>query len=180
MDELFLLPPCPVALPRAYWLYPEKKILSSHIMLIQPSEAEFTRVMDKVNEAAHNDYDMEIINYLYQGNTLVLPHRRYGMLTAEFRREPGEHVKYLGSDREVWDPVAILNEAKFVHFSDWPVPKPWLRMSDKVRRDNQPKCRTIDGVESCAERDIWNGFYDEFAERRKVRPPERPSPHPFR
>jgi hypothetical protein len=180
MDELFFLPTCPVALPRAYWLYPEKKILSSQIMLIQPSEAEFARVMDKVNEAARNDYDMEIINYLYEDNALVLPHRRYDLLTAEFRGDPDDHAKYLGSDSEEWDPVAILNEAKFVHFSDWPVPKPWLRMSDGVKQDKQPKCREINGVESCVERDIWNGFYDDFAERRKVHLPERLSSCSFR
>ncbi|KAJ6101031.1 hypothetical protein N7499_000661 [Penicillium canescens] len=35
-DELFLLP-CPVALPRAYWLNPDDQVLSSQLLLIKPS-----------------------------------------------------------------------------------------------------------------------------------------------
>ncbi|KAF9767781.1 N-acetylglucosaminyltransferase [Fusarium sp. DS 682] len=127
MDELFLLPPCPVAMPRAYWLYndnPPKKILSSQLMLIQPDDVEFERIVQKMNSIGPNDYDMEIVNSLYLDSAMILPHRKYDMLTAEFRTK--DHAAYLGSDREQWDPNAVLNEAKFVHFSDWPVPKPWI------------------------------------------------------
>ncbi|PFH60217.1 hypothetical protein XA68_11313 [Ophiocordyceps unilateralis] len=177
MDELFLLPPCPVAMPRAYWLYPDKKMLSSQLMLVQPSQREFQRVMEKINSAKSNDYDMEIVNDLYQDSAMILPHRPYDLLTAEFRTD--NHVNYLGSDREAWDPVAIYNEAKFVHFSDWPVPKPWISMSEQVRAEKQPKCHTKDGVEQCVERDFWNGFYDDFRRRREVSllaPPPPPPP----
>jgi alpha-N-acetylglucosamine transferase len=169
LDELFLLPSCPVAMPRAYWLYPEKQILASHIMLLQPSAAEFERVMDRVSQSAANDYDMEVVNALYRDSALVLPHRPYGLLTIEFRGEPDQHAYYLGSDQEEWDPVAVFNEAKYLHFSDWPVPKPWLPTPESVRLDKQPKCHLRHGVESCAERDLWNGFYSEFRERREVR-----------
>ncbi|RDA88635.1 hypothetical protein CP532_5841 [Ophiocordyceps camponoti-leonardi (nom. inval.)] len=165
MDELFLLPPCPVAMPRAYWLYPEKKILSSQLMLVQPSSTEFQRITEKISGAKSNDYDMEIVNDLYQDSAMILPHRPYDLLTAEFRTD--NHVNYLGSDREAWDPVAVYNEAKFVHFSDWPVPKPWIAMPERVRAEKQPKCRTKDGVERCIERDFWNGFYDDFRKRRE-------------
>ncbi|RCI09326.1 hypothetical protein L249_1413 [Ophiocordyceps polyrhachis-furcata BCC 54312] len=166
MDELFLLPPCPVAMPRAYWLYPEKKMLSSQLMLVQPSSSEFQRIMEKVNGAKGSDYDMEIVNDLYQDSAMILPHRPYDLLTAEFRTD--NHVNYLGSDREAWDPVAAYNEAKFIHFSDWPVPKPWIAMPEHVRAEKQPKCRNKDGVEQCVERDFWNGFYDDFRKRREV------------
>ncbi|OAR02322.1 hypothetical protein LLEC1_00441 [Akanthomyces lecanii] len=165
MDELFLLPPCPVAMPRAYWLYPDTQILSSQVMLVQPSAREFGRVMAAINIADGNDYDMEIVNTLYKDQALVLPHRPYDMLTAEFRR--GDHSQYLGSNEEPWDPVEALNEAKFLHFSDWPVPKPWLEMSDEVRAEKQPSCSRVDGVERCVEREMWNGFYTDFAQRRK-------------
>lgn len=47
------------------------------------------------------------------------------MLSAEFRGK--DHVKNLGSSEEVWDGPQALKDAKFVHFSDWPVLKPWLR-----------------------------------------------------
>ncbi|KAK4120047.1 glycosyltransferase family 8 protein [Parathielavia appendiculata] len=167
MDELFLLPPCPVAMPRAYWLYPETMILSSQVMLVTPSEVEFGHVMDKINQAGRDDYDMEIVNYLYKDSALVLPHRPYDLLTGEFTLDEDKHRWYLGSDTEEWDPVKVFNEAKFLHFSDWPVPKPWLGMSDSVRQSKQPKCHVKDGVESCAEREIWLGIYREFVERRK-------------
>ncbi|KAL2181171.1 glycosyltransferase family 8 protein [Thermothelomyces heterothallicus CBS 202.75] len=167
MDELFLLPPCPMAMPRAYWLYPETKILTSSLMLLQPSAAEFARVMERVSHAAPSDYDMEIINYLYADSAMVLPHRIYQLLVAEYVREPDQHAAFLGNDREEWDAVAAFNEAKYLHWSDWPLPKPWLDIPEKARLDREPKCHMRNGVESCAERDLWNGFYQDFAERRK-------------
>ncbi|KAG5999445.1 hypothetical protein E4U43_002072 [Claviceps pusilla] len=156
-----------LAMPRAYWLFPEKQILSSQLMLVQPSATESGRVMNETNRAGSDDYDTEIVNTLYKDQALVLPHRPYDMLTAEFRTD--QHAQYLGSDDEQWDPVAHLGEAKFVHFSDWPVPKPWIEMPDSVRNDMQPGChRNRDGVESCVERDLWNGLYEDFAQRRET------------
>ncbi|OHE96647.1 glucose N-acetyltransferase [Colletotrichum orchidophilum] len=164
MDELFFLPPAPVAMPRAYWLYPEKQILSSQFMLIQPSEIEFSRIMSKIDDAAKDDYDMEIVNQLYKDNALILPHRPYDLLTAEFRMD--HHQWYLGNDQEVWDPVAVYNEAKLVHFSDWPLPKPWLGFPENLVREKEPKCVLVDGVEDCSAKDIWHDIYKDFRERR--------------
>jgi hypothetical protein len=121
MDELFLLPSCPVAMPRAYWLNPNDRTLSSQLVLIEPSESEFTRIMAAISNAGSSDYDMEIVNNLYKDSALILPHRRYDLLTGEFRSK--SHSSYLGNDVEVWDPEKILEEAKYLHFSDWPVPK---------------------------------------------------------
>jgi hypothetical protein len=155
-------------MPRAYWLYPEKQFLASHIMLLQPSASEFARVMDRVSQSAASDYDMEIVNALYRDSALVLPHRPYALLTNEFRRAPDQHKYYLGNEQEEWDPVAVFNEAKYLHFSDWPVPKPWLPTKESVRVEEQPACHVRHGVESCVERELWNGFYSEFRERREV------------
>lgn len=168
MDELFHLPPCPVAMPRAYWLYHDEtpsKVLSSQLMVVEPSEVEFERIMEKMETIDANDYDMEIVNELYLDSALVLPHRKYNMLSAEFRRE--NHTDYLGSDREMWDPIGAYNEAKFVHFSDWPVPKPWIQDLD-LRQEHEPKCRMVDDELSCTEREIWNKLYTDFALTRKV------------
>ncbi|KAK4168483.1 nucleotide-diphospho-sugar transferase [Cladorrhinum sp. PSN259] len=165
MDELFLLPSCSVAMPRAYWLQPEKDILSSQIMLVQPSAAEFQRVMEAIEAGGGNDYDMEIVNQLYKDNALVLPHRKYNLLSREFAAE--DHSKYLGTDQTEWNPVDIFKEAKFVHFSDWPMPKPWLRSPPNLRAEREPKCRDKDDGKTCVERDIWNGFYDGFRDRRQ-------------
>lgn len=166
MDELFLLPSCPVAMPRAYWLYPEKEILSSQILLVEPSSFEFNRIMAIVNNPNNDGYDMEIVNTLYRDHALVLPHRRYDLLTSEFRSD--NHSQYLGSDIEIWNPTQALKEAKFVHFSDWPVPKPWIPMPDSIREEREPKCHQRNDVTDCTERDIWNNFYADFTKRRHV------------
>ena len=121
MDELFLMPPSPVAMPRAYWLNPDDRVLSSQLILLQPSEFEYDRVAKATREAAESEYDMEIMNKLYRDSCFILPHRPYDLLTGEFRLD--SHSPYLGNAEEVWDPEATLKEAKFLHFSDWPMPK---------------------------------------------------------
>lgn len=121
MDELFLTPLCPVAMPRAYWLGSDDCTLTSLLLLIHPSEFEFNRIMTTVSEAGPAEYDMEIMNKLYKDSALVLPHRPYALLTGEFRSK--SHGSYLGNSLDEWDSEKILMEAKLVHFSDWPVPK---------------------------------------------------------
>ena len=121
MDELFLLPPSPVAMPRAYWLGPKNKTFTSGLMLIQPSDFEFGRIMDEITEAPSDMYDMEIMNKLYGDTALVVPHRPYTLVTGEFRSK--SHEGYLGNEEELWDAEKILKDAKYLHFSDWPVPK---------------------------------------------------------
>jgi len=68
-------------------------------------------------------------------------------------------------------------EARYVHFSDWPVAKPWLATSGAVHGGQEPKCRKravgVDGdgrvveVEDCSERTVWRNLYQDFRERRK-------------
>src|SRR2546423_991699 len=135
MDELFLLPPCPVAIPRAYWL--DKPYLSSQLVLIQPSAEEFTRVKDAIDHASGDDFDMEIVNKLYGKDCMIILHRRYDLLTGEFLSN-GQHKSYLGNEYEHWDPEKMLKEAKFLHFSDWPMPKPWLPASSSTTSELQP------------------------------------------
>jgi hypothetical protein len=167
MDELFLIPRAPVAMPRAYWLS-EESTLSSQIVLIQPTPEEFTRVKNAIDSAKGGDFDMEIVNDLYGKDCMILPHRKYDLLTGEFRNMK-DHRNYLGNDYEEWDPEKILAEAKFLHFSDWPMPKPWLSSSASQTKDVQPPCvQDKDGKEDCRARDIWLGFYSDFKERRKV------------
>ena len=121
MDELFLLPPAPMGMPRAYWLKPEDRVLSSQLMLLEPSEFEWKRIAKGIENAGSGEFDMEIVNNLYRDSCFILPHRPYDLLTGEFRGK--NHSAYLGNEEETWDPDAVLKEAKFLHFSDWPVPK---------------------------------------------------------
>ncbi|KAF2217703.1 glycosyltransferase family 8 protein [Cercospora zeae-maydis SCOH1-5] len=201
MDELFLLLPTPLAAPRAYWLSQQRDpSLSSQLLLIQPSTLEFNRILSAFQTRRPSDYDMEIINHLYNSSALVLPHRPYNLLTGEFK--PSEHnsaitsasasiaaestipsrldhTAYLGSSSEIWDPDLVINEAKYVHFSDWPVPKPWSLADQKVVESAMPRCTILEQrksvfegvedeiVEDCRDREIWLGLYADFQKRRR-------------
>lgn len=164
MDELFFLPRVPVAMPRAYWL---NNTLSSQLVVIQPSKQEFERILYAFEHRQNTDFDMEIVNNLYGRDCLILPHRRYDLLSGEFRGT--KHQNYLGSTTEVWNPRQVLQEAKFLHFSDWPYPKPWIAGDESIRIDIQPACHvTASGEDDCSDRDVWNEIYREFKDRRQV------------
>jgi alpha-N-acetylglucosamine transferase len=163
MDELFLLPSAPVAMPRAYWL---DNTLSSQLVLVEPSEFEFQRILKAFDSRSGKDYDMEIVNNLYGSDCMVIPHRKYDLLTGEFQAK--EHRKYLGSEEETWDPRKALDEAKFVHFSDWSLPKPWLLRNQAQVAPFQPECHPTDVGEDCRDREIWLSLYADFAQRRKI------------
>lgn len=164
MDELFLLPTAPVAMPRAYWL--DDHILSSQLVLVEPSEFEFNRIQDAFNSRGGSDFDMEIVNNLYGDSCFIIPHRRYDLLTGEFKNP--DHHKYLGSKEEKWNANKIFEETKFVHFSDWPFPKPWLPATDALREANQPKCTTDEnGLQDCSDQQRWLWFYQDFHDRRQ-------------
>lgn len=180
MDELFLLPPFPLAMPCAYWLTPtansstivatdaqrETKFTST-IMLVTPSVSEFDRVMAAVATASHNAYDMEVVNALYGDTARVLPHRPYMLLSQVLRWESdAERALYLG-EGVAWDAERLVAEAKYVHFSDWPIPKPWLPTPPGLKVDKEPRCT---GPKTCVERELWNGWYDEYRGRREVCP----------
>ncbi|KAK4074499.1 uncharacterized protein Triagg1_5095 [Trichoderma aggressivum f. europaeum] len=152
MDELFHLPPCPIAMPRAYWLLddPEsQKTLTSHVTVIQPSKREFNRIQKRVQLSDKDEYDMELLDRLYADTAMVIPHRPYAMLSSGFRET--DHHLYLGSETEGWDPVAVLGEAMTLE------PKCELK-----RKDDD----IDDGEEDCSGRDVWRELYADFRERK--------------
>ncbi|PYI08355.1 nucleotide-diphospho-sugar transferase [Aspergillus sclerotiicarbonarius CBS 121057] len=167
MDELFLLPPAPVAMPLAYWLDPKDRVFTSGLMLIQPSPAEFSRVMDEINDTPSDVYDMEIMNKFYGDSALVVPHRPYLLLTGEFRSQ--NHQAYLGDTGESWDAEKILETTKYLHFSDWPLPKPWVPATQHVIEQTQPACEfdPATGQQDCHVRELWLGIYEDFMIRRQ-------------
>ncbi|KAI7239941.1 hypothetical protein KC330_g1613 [Hortaea werneckii] len=159
MDEIFLMPPAPVAMPRAYWL---ENTLNAQMALVQPSEGAFAGIQKQIARRAATDYDMEIINAVYGDSCAVLPHRPYTLLSGELRGI--DHTAYLGNKDEVWDAEREIEQAKYVHFSDWPLPKPWQMHADDLLRDLEPKCG---GLADCPERKIWLRLYEDFRERRE-------------
>ncbi|GAB1207729.1 N-acetylglucosaminyltransferase [Aspergillus pseudonomiae] len=179
MDELFFLPPTKVAMPRAYWELPDTKQLSSLLIVIEPSYNEYNALMEAalpaiygqktVNASSTHRYDMELLNERYADSATVLPHRQYGLVSGEFRTE--DHRNFLGNDYEVWDPDKALAEAKLVHFSDWPLPKPWVLWPQKLLAEMLPKCKHNPGTpqeSGCRDREVWKSIYHDFRRRRKV------------
>ncbi|KAL1303224.1 hypothetical protein AAFC00_006641 [Neodothiora populina] len=168
MDELFSLPSAPVAMARAYWL--DDDSLSSQLLVVEPSDFVFKRIQGAMRTRQETQFDMELVNDLYRKDCLILPHRPYTLLTGEFRSK--DHSKYLGSKEEVWDSGKVFAEAKFVHFSDWPFPKPWFEGSEELRVELQPTCKnaTETEPEDCTGREIWNNLYVDYRERHKERP----------
>ncbi|KAJ1499157.1 hypothetical protein HMI54_012048 [Coelomomyces lativittatus] len=167
MDELFLLPAAPVAMPRAYWL--DQFFLSSQLVVIEPSEDSWQRVQSAMEHHESHDYDMDILNKVFGTSALVIPHRKYDLLTGQFRNKADDHDAYLGSPTESWNARDALAEAKFVHFSDWPLQKPWLNATEKQIAEQQPPCKieSEEGLD-CADCDVWLELRKDFSERRLV------------
>ena len=178
LDELFSLPRAPIAMPRAYWsdVPPGEWPLSSLMMVIEPNPAETKHMYDLLQQWRLNPdrgestkYDMELLNERFAGAALVLPHKPYALLSAEFRNH--NHAAYMGSFNAPasnlrWDAKRIIKEAKLVHFSDWPLPKPWVMWPTEGMLEIQPDCGG-NVVGTCPEREIWKDLYDDFRRRRK-------------
>lgn len=181
MDHYFDSPPARIALPRAYWLMDDigsevtgPLKLGSHVMLIEPDLQTYGRIINKINET--RSFDMEIVNYLFGSSAMVLPHRGLALLSGEFRTS--HHLRYLGEgDDGTWDADKEFADSHLVHFSDWPLSKPWLRRSvdaweealpgcaDRVEqgRNDSERMATVD----CPDRRIWVGLYGEYDTRRE-------------
>jgi hypothetical protein len=187
LDELFQLPQTPVAMPRAYWTdspSPGQWPLTSMLVLLQPDRRELQGMLatlrswwieSKQTMSGVKQYDMELLNHRFGSSALILPHRPYALLSAEFRRP--HHEAYLGTInapadvkvKQKWNPDAVLKEAKLVHFSDWPLPKPWIMWPHDGLVEIQPNCTELhdDHTFTCRERDVWKELYDDYRRRRK-------------
>ncbi len=165
-DELFLLSDASLAMPYLYW---GKRIgwqLSSQLMVVKPSVSEFAKIERAVRSAAEEEVDIDIINLHYNGTLTELPARPYHTLTDEFRHRDKDHVKYLGSRKEIWDTTKILEEAKIVHFFDPPLPKPWMDAEAKWQY-YVPFCLpTAYRKKDCRNSNAWWNFYNDYTNRR--------------
>ncbi|KAF2221722.1 nucleotide-diphospho-sugar transferase [Elsinoe ampelina] len=169
VDELFLRPPAGVVAPKAYWLE-DQQVLSSQVMLIEPSQNKWDRIMTRIDKRKDEEFDMEIVNAVFGKEAAILEHRGYDLLSGEFRKQ--NHAAYLAgssSSKEPWDAEKILKEAKYIHFSDWPLKKPWFyqgEAKDKFR-EYQPNCTELaEGGRDCDNRDVWLSLYENFLDRR--------------
>ncbi|KAK3058319.1 hypothetical protein LTR09_001397 [Extremus antarcticus] len=178
LDELFQLPPTAMAMVRAYWSDRPRDSwpLATTLMLLKPDIAEtknlyetlqWRRLQPDRDDSRH--YDSDLLNDRFGSSALVLPHRPYLLQTSEFRWD--DHSAWLGSygapaSAVKWDPHIALAEAKLIHFSDWPLPKPWVMWPRDGLTEIQPSCGGSH-VASCDEREIWKQLYEDFRRRRR-------------
>ncbi|KAM0253339.1 hypothetical protein ACHAQJ_007289 [Trichoderma viride] len=170
IDSLFLAPDSPVAMPRAYWLIERdsngtaKQILGSHLMLIEPNTRLYKKIIKEAERSG--EFDMEVLNELFKDSAMILPHRRLALLTGEFRKK--DHRNYLAPDEEEeWNAMNEVSRAYLVHFSDWPLPKPWRSHTEEQWQAALPECPD-DDVEKpdrprCADRLVWTGLYTGYS-----------------
>jgi hypothetical protein len=167
MDELFFLPPTPIAMPYVYWSKPAGWRLSNQIMVVQPSSTEFSKVEKAISDADMDETDMGIVYKLYNNILVRLPQRPYQILSDEFRLGDRQHNRYLGSSKQRWDTAEILRQTKLVHFFDPPIPEPWIA-SNTTWMKYIPRCvPTAYRRFNCANRNAWFRFYNDYENRRR-------------
>lgn len=151
MDHLFQLPAAPVAMTRAYWL--DQPYYNTQLLVIQPDLSTFEALVATSKQLG--GFDMDVLNFMYNSTCLTLPNE-YNIVTGEFKRK--EHSRFLGNGHGgSWDPEKAVSEAYYVHFSDWPVRKPWLNSRGEELEEGAPDCPY-----GCAEREIWLRLYRTF------------------
>jgi len=135
LDELFHLPPVPIAAPIAYWLDPPK--FTSAFLVIQPQRTLFDALVAKIDETMNNNgFDMDLLNDFFRHD--LKSNERY--VFPEIIVLPGyfltlsphlgkEKVKWNGAKRQhpalspFLDTDLLHNSTYVVHFSGGP--KPW-------------------------------------------------------
>ncbi|KAK2044716.1 nucleotide-diphospho-sugar transferase [Colletotrichum somersetense] len=174
MDHYFLAPMAAVAAPRAYWLNEKdtpvaEQVLSSHVMLIEPSRTRHKKIIKEALRSG--DIDMDVMNRMFKDSAMILPHRRLALLTGEFRRR--DHKRYLApdDDDEDWNAMEEVSRSYLVHFSDWPLPKPWKPYTDAQWQAALPDCpeeeKDKPDCPRCADRTVWSTIYGDFKDDRK-------------
>ena len=99
------------------------------------------------------------------GNVVPTRHTARGRLIERLK---GLFGRASSSIKPQWDAQAVFDEAKFVHFSDWPYPKPWMNAPYHQTQSLRPAC--VDGLvhSTCDARRIWLHLYEDFKARRTV------------
>lgn len=163
MDHLFdKLGDEDLRLPEAYYarqssLGEDQPLYSSALMLIKPSRKLYESAQSLMRERRPTDFDMEIINSLTRVPSIkstVLPYRHNLLLTGLFK----DHSSYEGST--AWDAEQEYQTACYVHFSDAPMPKPWIDDRGASFAQHGPKCP--EGGILCDDVRIWREIHRIF------------------
>ncbi|QPG75956.1 hypothetical protein FOA43_003342 [Brettanomyces nanus] len=215
--------------------------LASYIMVIHPNKDVFNSLMEALNHRKKNEYDMDVLNNVFNLEKIarthknyyslgdqsyipliqVIPHNPYALLSGELRKFHRSHDCYLADpinlpeigydypelknpgvktspigylqdeesestthleipywswywDKQVttygWSSNVVLGDAKLVHFSDAPLPKPWTPIPDirnKLALDAQIQCEKVTGGNKLGcEKEVnqWVALYDKYSQ----------------
>lgn len=169
LDELFLYPAAPLAMPYIYFGRVNGWHFSTQLTLMTPSTTSFSRVSEAIKGAPATEYDSAILETLFRGQIIKIPQRPFAFLSGEYRRTSHEH--YIGNRwPKKWDPDRMLGEARLLHFADDPLPKPWVKASQDLVNRNMPSCRRSEwfGASDCRDREVWSKLYWDYADMRKA------------
>jgi len=192
MDELFLFPRSPIALPHIYtgsdsWSY------STQIMLLTPSTTTFNALDHLLNSANESTTDFSLLTQIFPLPKITrIAQRPYLLLSSSFRDQSTQHKEYLAPFKghfpgTEWDPDYMLRSVKFLSFSEnsfgsYPVnsqdgavkttekfPGPWKKARQDLVNKYMPDCVKSEwfGNSECSDRRVWLSLYRTFAERRE-------------
>lgn len=65
-------------------------------MLIEPSKGRYKKIIDEALRS--RDFNIEVINHIFEDSAIMLPHRRLALLTGEFHAK--DHTKYLAPEED--------------------------------------------------------------------------------
>lgn len=114
----------------------------------------------------------------FKPEVLILPFGRYGLLTGSLRNK--NHYSMMANDvlgykrltedgKEI--PVLIdetVSQCKYIHFSDYPLGKPWNYASFKEFECTVDEKNAKDLETERRACEVWNGIYETYLETRKI------------
>ena len=114
MDHMFMFPDAPIVAPCSYWEPEQQPKLTAWIILIQPNNDSFDRLIKRASEKP-GQTEMDTLNDVFRDEMLLLP-SYYGLLNSEWER--GDKTYHLHGD-------SIFEQAPIVHYTI--KGKPWHR-----------------------------------------------------
>lgn len=141
LDHLFASPPISFQAPTAYWI--SDTFLSSTAMLVQPSDRLWGLVESKITDIQRDQYDMDIINAVFQSNNSRLS-GSYCTLNSHWEdwnlpiwSEIRSTSETSVSERDLHH---LYLESYIVHFTS--VGKPWYFDVAEVRQE-KPNAHSV-------------------------------------
>lgn len=169
LDELFLIPAAPIAMPHVYWGSQDGWQFSPQLTIMTPSSDSFSRLTDAIKVSPVGEYDISVLEKVFHGQIIRIPQRPFALLSGELRRKSHDH--YIGNAfPRIWNPYNILHKARILYFSDDPIPKPWYTASQDLLNRYMPSCEESEGfgASNCEDRQVWLRLYSDYAEWRKA------------